>query len=146
MSRPPRAGLDDALSAVMADMRVAVDDLHTSLALEREALDQADPAALNRAGDRKRTLLATLERLEAERQHLASVADAAPQPRAWQALLGKLQACRETNQRNGQIISQRLQHVRQALSVLTGQCEESGLYGAAGHLQHAHRSLPLASA
>jgi flagella synthesis protein FlgN len=146
MSRSPRSGLDDALSAVMADMQVAVDDLQVSLALEREALDQADPTALNHAGDRKRVLLATLEQLEAERLHLASMAGAAPQPPAWQALLAKLQACRETNQRNGQIIGQRLQHVRQALSVLTGQCEESGLYGAAGHLQHAHRSLPLASA
>ena len=143
-----QADLQQALSAVLADIQAAVADLRQALGDEREALDRADPAALNRAGDAKQALLQRLERLDAERRQLAREAGApnAGQQAAWTQVLQVLHECQRANQRNGRLIGQRLRHVRQALSVLTGQRDEAGVYGPAGVLGHAYRSLPLAQA
>jgi len=148
MSASLRSELGEALSAVIAEMQAAAAAFRESLADERRALDQADPAALNRAGDRKRSLLMQLERLDIERQQLlreAGTTDAAYR-RAWDGVLEALHDCQRTNQRNGGIIAQRLKHVRRALSVLTGKQDEAGAYGPAGQLSHGYRSLPLARA
>lgn len=148
MNTSLRSELDDALSAVIAEMQVAIAALRESLADEHDALDQADPTALNHAGDRKRSLLMQLEQLDVERQQLLREAGAANagQRGAWECILKVLQDCQRTNQRNGHIITQRLKHVRQALSVLTGKQDETGAYNPAGQLSHGYRSLPLARA
>jgi len=146
MNTSLRSELDEALSAVIAEMQGAIAALGESLADERKALDQADSTALNHAGDRKRSLLAQLEQLDVERQQLLREAGAtnAAQQSTWDRVLEALHDCQRTNQRNGNIIAQRLKHVRQALSVLTGKQDETGIYGPAGQLSHGCRSLPLA--
>jgi flagella synthesis protein FlgN len=141
-----QAELNAALAAVVADMQATVASLQQVLAGEREALHQADPAALNRAGDAKQSLLRRLEQLDAERLQLlreAGTPDAMRQT-CWEQVLQMLQACQRDNQRNGGIISQRMRQVRKALSVLTGSHDEVGTYGPAGQLRHGHRSLSLA--
>ncbi|MDO1528330.1 flagellar protein FlgN [Fulvimonas sp. R45] len=147
MSDGLRAELGEALSAVVADMQAAATDLRQALADERAALDQADPAALDRSGDAKQALLRRLEQLETERRQLAQASPSAAMPRgAWSRVLELLQECQRTNQRNGRLIGQRLQHVRRALAVLTGASADADVYGPAGQLRHARRSSPLAQA
>jgi flagella synthesis protein FlgN len=141
-----QAELNEALAAVVADMQATATGLQQALAEERQALHQADPAALNRAGDAKQSLLRQLEQLDAERLQLlreAGTPDAMRQT-GWDQVLRMLQACQRDNQRNGSIIGQRMRHVRKALSVLTGSHDEAGTYDPAGLLRHGHRSLPLA--
>lgn len=141
-----QAELNEALAAVVADMQATAAGLRQALAEERQALHQADPAALNRAGDAKQSLLRQLEQLDAERLQLlreAGTSDTLRQT-SWDQVLRILQACQRDNQRNGNIINQRMRHVRKALSVLTGSDDEADTYGRAGLLRHGHRSLPLA--
>ncbi|HET6433638.1 flagellar protein FlgN [Dyella sp.] len=140
--------LDSALSTVLDDMQRAVDSLSAVLADEREALLSADVTALDAAGSRKQALMQLLEQLDAERLQLSR---SAPQtarelePR-WQALLQVLRGCREMNQHNGSVASQRLGSVRRALAVLTGQDADGGVYGRSGALQTRPRLQTLAEA
>lgn len=138
--------LDGALSTVLDDMQRAVDELSTVLATEREALLAADVTALDAAGTRKQTLMQTLEQLDSERLQLGQSAPHAArelEPR-WQALLLTLRGCRDMNQHNGSVVSQRLGSVRRALAILTGQEADGGVYGRSGALQTKPRLQTLA--
>ncbi len=146
MSAALQVELDDALSAVLDDMQHSLADLADALARERTALLDADVSAIDAAGTHKQALMHTLERLDAERQQLATAAPqaaAAEQPR-WQELLVRLRDCRDQNQRNGGIVQQRLGSVRRALAILTGQDSETGVYGRSGALHARTRSHTLA--
>jgi len=148
MIAPLQAELDDALRAIVDDMSAATTQLILVLDEEREALNRADANALNRAGEAKQMLMRRLEQLDAERLHMSSSsahATQAAQP-AWSDLLKTLTTCRDKNQRNGALVGQRLSQVRRALSVLTGNDNESSVYSHSGMLQAGHRSLPLAEA
>ncbi len=148
MTPPLQAELDSALQAIVADMRAATMQLILVLDEEREALIQADAEALNRSGEAKQMLTRRLEQLDAERLHLsaASAQTTRTVDPAWSELLKNLTACRDKNQRNGALVGQRLLQVRRALSVLTGNGSDSGIYGHSGTLHIGHRSLPLAEA
>ena len=148
MTAPLQAELDDALHAIVADMRAATAQLIIVLDEEREALNRADAEALNRAGEAKQMLMRRLEQLDAERLHLSTASAHAAQTvsQAWSDLLKTLTDCRDKNQRNGALVGQRLSQVRRALSVLTGTGHDSGIYGHSGTLHTVHRSLPLAEA
>ncbi|MEI7035917.1 flagellar protein FlgN [Fulvimonas yonginensis] len=141
--------LESALDAVMTDLHGAVTALGEALAAEREALVNADAAALDRAGARKQALMQQLEQLDAERLQLVKLEPAAAvrvEPR-WNQVLDLLRRCHELNQRNGSLVSQRLAQVRQALAVLTGQGGDAkAVYGPGGELHTALRSHHLASA
>ena len=148
MIAPLQAELDDALRAIVDDMSAATTQLILVLDEEREALNRADANALNRAGEAKQMLMRRLEQLDAERLHMSATsahAAQAIQP-AWSVLLKALTDCRDKNQRNGALVGQRLSQVRRALSVLTGNDNESSVYSHSGMLQAGHRSLPLAEA
>ncbi|HEY9133136.1 MAG TPA: flagellar export chaperone FlgN [Dyella sp.] len=142
------AEMNDALTAVLADMQSAVTDLDQVLGDERAALDQADADALNRVGERKQQLLLQLEQLDTERvqlvRHIDSQSDS--QQQAWDGILRLVACCQQANQRNGDIVEQRLQHVRRALSVLTGGKDEVNVYNPAGKVRGGFRSVPLAQA
>jgi len=142
------AEMNDALTAVLADMQSAVTDLDQVLGDERAALDQADADALNRVGERKQQLLLQLEQLDTERvqlvRHIDSQSDS--QQQAWDGILRLVARCQQANQRNGDIVEQRLQHVRRALSVLTGGKDEVNVYNPAGKVRGGFRSVPLAQA
>ena len=148
MNPPLRQEFAEALSAVQGEMRQGLEQLAQVLEAERAALDAGDLDALDRAGARKQALMQQLEQLDAERRLLAREqpqVPVAPDP-AWAAIVHSLQHCHRLNQRNGGIVGQRLQLVRQALAVLTGTDSDGGLYDRSGELHAGTRSRPLAAA
>ncbi len=147
MTQPLQAELDGALAAVIEELRESTAQFAACLGEEREALLNADAEALNRAGETKQALMRRLEQLDAERLQLCAAAPQAArdlQP-AWSEVLHTLETCRKLNQRNGNLVGQRLVQVRRALTVLTGS-DDTGLYGRSGELQNARRSVSLAQA
>ncbi|HEU4669931.1 MAG TPA: flagellar protein FlgN [Dyella sp.] len=148
MSATLQVGVDGALSTVLDDMQQALAELAGVLEDERTALLAADVAALDAAGSRKQALVHSLEQLDAERLQLGRTEPRAAQalePR-WQSLLPVLSSCRDMNQRNGQLVGQRLGSIRRALSILTGQDTDGGVYGRTGGVHLRPRSQPLAEA
>lgn len=124
----------DSLHAVVGDMRRVVEDLAGALRDERAALDAADADALDAAGEQKQQRLQQLETLDAERRHLAGELDpidpaAVP---GWDAVLAGLETCRSMNDVNGRIVQHRLQHVRDAIDLVTGADRGAPLYGPRG--------------
>ncbi|HEV2621305.1 MAG TPA: flagellar protein FlgN [Frateuria sp.] len=141
--------LEAALAAVVEDLSRSVTELAATLADEREALIAADALALDRTGERKQALMRQLEQLDAERVQMLKLepAAAARVETRWREVLEQLRRCHELNQRNGNLVSQRLTQVREALAVLAGQGGDAkGLYGPAGEVRTALRSHHLASA
>lgn len=143
-----QAELDHALTASVEEMRLAVGELMDALTTERSALETADVDALNHAGANKHELMVRLEQLDGERVQLSQGAPDASRVLApkWQEVLQSLRACQQLNQRNGYLVGIRLQQVRKALAVLTGNETEASVYGRAGDLRTSLRSQPLAEA
>lgn len=144
MNRPLQHELTSVLGAVIEDMRLASLELASVLEAERNALAEADVTVLDRVGERKQRLMQQVEQLDAERLQLSRSAPAVPGARepGWQEVLDTLARCRDLNQRNGSLVTQRLGQVRRALAVLTGRNGESGVYGPSGELHpslHSHR-------
>lgn len=140
MSPPLRQEFDEAIAVVQGDVQVLV--------VEHAVLDGGDIEVLGRSGTRKQTLMQQLDHLDAEHRlpaHEELKVEAAPDP-DWTAIVQSLQHCHRPNQRNGGLVSRRLQLVRQALAVLTGTDSGSGLYDRSGELLAGARSRPLAAA
>jgi len=148
MNASLQAELDHALTAAVEEMRLAVGQLMDTLDTERSALETADVDALNRAGASKHELMMRLEQLDSERVQLSQGAPEASRALApkWQEILQSLRACQQLNQRNGHLVGVRLQQVRKALAVLTGNETEASVYGRAGDLRTSLRSQTLAEA
>ena len=148
MNSALQAELDHALTATVEEMRLAVEQLADALQAERSALETADVDTLNHAGADKHALMLRLEQLDAERVQLSNGAPEATRELApmWQQILQSLRACQQLNQRNGYIVGIRLQQVRKALAVLTGNDVEPSVYGRAGELHTSLRSQSLAEA
>lgn len=148
MSPSLQAELDHALTAAVDEMRLAVGQLMDALTTERTALETADVDTLNKAGASKHELMVRLEQLDSERLQLSQGAAEASRALApkWQEILQSLRACQQLNQRNGTLVGIRLQQVRKALAVLTGNEAEASVYGRAGDLRTSLRSQSLAEA
>ncbi|MHA6205478.1 flagella synthesis protein FlgN [Dyella soli] len=148
MNTALQAELDQALTATVEEMRLAVEQLSDALQDERTALEAADVESLNRAGAGKQALMLRLEHLDGERVQLSQSAPEASRALAplWQQVLQSLRACQQLNQRNGYLVGVRLQQVRKALAVLTGNDLEASVYGRAGELRTSLRSHTLAEA
>lgn len=146
MLRP--AEMDEALRAVLLDMRQAVARLAQALEDERVAISGGDSRALDCVGTLKQTLMHELEQLDIERQQLTREAPGAARSLSadWADIVAALRQCHQLNLRNGGAVNQRLGQVRQALSILTGHGGESGLYGRAGEVRASLRSQVLAEA
>lgn len=148
MSRPLQDELDSALTAVLDDMQQAVDQLAHVLEAERAALGAANSEVLDQMGARKQALMLQLEQLDAERLQLGRELPAAAtrlEP-VWARVMQSLRVCQQLNQRNGNAVNQRLNQVRQALSILTGHAGESELYSRTGELRASLRSQALSRA
>lgn len=148
MNSSLQAELDQALTATVGEMRLAVEQLADALQAERGALEAANVDTLNRAGADKHALMLRLEQLDAERVQLSQGAPGASRTLApmWQQILQSLRACQQLNQRNGYLVGVRLQQVRKALAVLTGNDVEPSVYGRAGELRTSLRPQTLAEA
>lgn len=148
MNTSLQAELDQALTATVGEMRLAVEQLADALQAERTALETADVDTLNRAGADKHALMLRLEQLDVERVQLSKGAPEATRTLApmWQQILQSLRACQQLNQRNGYIVGIRLQQVRKALAVLTGNDVEPSVYSRAGEMRTPLRPQTLAEA
>lgn len=139
-----------ALDAILGAMRSGLAELGAVLAAEQVALHDGDTEAIDQTGAHKQALMQRLERLDAERHQVARAQPqlAASRSDAWRELVATLQHCQEQNLHNGNIASQRLRAVRQALAILTGGGDDgNGLYDSAGGLRGGNmRSRPLAAA
>lgn len=136
---------DTALVAVMGDLAREIDALHASLIEERMALGQTDVQALETVGKAKGTLLDRIDRLDIERRQLGEAAgvDSLNDPR-WTHTLERLRECRQLNEVNGRIVSQRMGHVRQALALISGESPGASTYGPNGVAKVNLRSATLA--
>lgn len=148
MSQQLHHEFHSALTAVLAEMQQFVGQLLQALKSERTALDDNDTEALDHAGSQKQQILLQLEQLDTERLQLRKeLANPTPTQEAdWAGVVQSLHRCQQMNLRNGSVVSQRLQQVRNALSVLTGNSGESKLYGRTGELRANLRSQALAEA
>jgi flagella synthesis protein FlgN len=148
MNSALQAELDHALTATVEEMRLAVEQLADALQSERTALAAGDVEALNQAGASKHALMVRLEQLDSERVQLGQNAPGASHAMAplWQQVLQSLRACQQLNQRNGYLVGIRLQQVRKALAVLTGNDTEPSVYSRGGELRTSLRSQTLAEA
>lgn len=148
MNRLPPGEVQGALRAVSEDMQQALGELALALDAELAAVRVLDSAALDRAGERKQALLRQLEQLDAERRQMLREAPHASSTAgtAWPAIEQSLRTCQQLNQRNGTIVNTRLNHIREALSILTGHIGEGGLYDQAGGVRGNLRSHVLAQA
>ena len=148
MNSALQAELDHALTATVEEMRLAVEQLAGALQTERTAVATADVDALNQAGASKHALMVRLEQLDSERVQLSQNAPGASRALAplWQQVLQSLRACQQLNQRNGYLVGLRLQQVRKALAVLTGNDTEPSVYSRGGELRTSLRSQTLAEA
>ncbi|QDE40570.1 flagellar protein FlgN [Luteibacter pinisoli] len=138
---------DSALSAVMGDLAREVDALHACLIDERMALDQANSDALQTITRSKGSLLDRIDRLDSERRQLGAAGniDSANDPR-WAPTFSRIGECRQINETNGRIVSQRIGHVRQALALISGDSTggAAATYGPRGSTQVRLRSGILA--
>ena len=119
------------LTTLVAEMAVVVEEMCAVLRAEREALDRYDSDALNEASALKSRTLVRLDELDAERVLMLRTADLDPQEgmaeiEGWQPLLQQLGIGRDLNHENGEIVSQRLRQVRQALTMLNQMAGSSG--------------------
>jgi flagellar biosynthesis protein FlgN len=148
MNTALQAELDQALTATVEEMRLAVEQLADALQSERTALATGNVEALNQSGASKHSLMVRLEQLDSERVQLSQGAPAASHSLAplWQQVLQSLRACQQLNQRNGYLVGVRLQQVRKALAVLTGNDTEPSVYSRGGELRTSLRSQTLAEA
>lgn len=136
-----RQEFGEALAAVLDEMRQALARLADTLDAERAALESGDAAALDQAGTRKQALMQQLEQFDAERRQLAhEAAPPAALAPAWAEVVHALRDCHQRNLHNGSLANRRLQMVRNALSVLTGDDGHAGLYDRSGGLQGGGRS------
>jgi flagella synthesis protein FlgN len=145
MTAASASDFDAALSAVMGDLARDVDALHASLIDERMALDQANMPALEVAGRTKSRLLDRIEKLDVERRQLSDAAgvDSLHDER-WSPTIERLLECRRLNDVNGRIVAQRMNHVRHALSLLSGDAPGGSTYGPNGVSKVRLRSGTLA--
>jgi len=148
MNHLPPGEVQGALRAVSEDMQQALGELALALEAELAAVRVLDSAALDSAGARKQALLQQLERLDAERRQMLREAPHARSAAgtAWPGIEQSLRTCQQLNQRNGNIVNTRLNHIREALSILTGHAGEGGLYDHAGGVRANLRSHVLAQA
>jgi flagellar biosynthesis/type III secretory pathway chaperone len=112
------------------------DEMLAVLEREKSALLDNELDVLLEAGAEKNRLLDMLELLESERQQLAAdpgYTDLKNDPRfeaSWNALLVRLDACREKNRNNGALVTARQELLARTLSAL--QLSEPRTYDASG--------------
>jgi flagella synthesis protein FlgN len=153
----------DALRRLLQLQSGCADELLGTLEAERSALEAGNADQLDALTREKSRLLRRVDELGHEQISLLSElafdgsGSGLEQALAWcdpgceladerQALGGRLQQCRELNERNGLTVQYRLGYVRRALDVLNGTPPgSSGVYGPDGRTSNASPSRLLAS-
>ena len=134
---------DSRLTEVLGEQIRCAEAMLETLAREGQALADGKHEMLALAADAKATLVASLERLEAERRELAEAGDVV-EPTDWERLRALIARCKEQNQKNGTLLKARADNVRTALKALRGGDPE--LYGATGRAPARADARPLGTA
>lgn len=120
MDQDARRRLEDLLDREIEVAR----SLSLTLAAERAALVGDSPDAVEQQAAEKIRLLATIEKLEAERGTLCPTPQvqgiAATVAERWRALMELMAGCRTANEVNGHIIHVRQNQIRQLLDIVRG--------------------------
>jgi flagella synthesis protein FlgN len=122
---------------LLAEEQVQLTRLHTLLLRESEVLRGDDVTAVERIGAERHDCTSTLTRLDAERRDLCRMlsqeagrdgfeqllgwCDASGElRRQWLANLDVARRCKDHNDRNGAVVSVKLNHVQKLLSAIRG--------------------------
>jgi flagellar biosynthesis/type III secretory pathway chaperone len=125
-------GATEALNQVVDEQIRVAEAVLEILELENKALQAGNIDSLNLAGEKKSGLVITMEQLELERELIVQSGDTveAGHRQRWDHLLDLMSECKNRNERNGELVRSRRQHVARALKVLHGEALE--LYDASG--------------
>lgn len=126
-------GATEALNQVVDEQIRVAEAVLEILELENQALQAGNIDSLNIAGEKKAGLVITMEQLEQERELIVQNGDTAAvvgHSQRWDHLLKLMAECKDRNERNGELVRSRRQHVARALKVLHGEALE--LYDASG--------------
>ena len=127
------SGATEALNQVVDEQIRVAEAVLAILELENQALQAGNIDSLNAAGEKKAGLVITMEQLEQERELIVQSADTAVETghrQRWDHLLGLMAECKHRNERNGELVRSRREHVARALKVLHGEALE--LYDSSG--------------
>ena len=119
MDQDARRRLEDVLDREIEAAR----SLAATLAAERTALTGDSPQAVEQKAAEKIQLLATIEKLEAERRALWSTPSlglAAAVAERWRVLMELMAGCRTVNEVNGHIIHVRQHQIGQLIDIVRG--------------------------
>jgi flagellar biosynthesis/type III secretory pathway chaperone len=125
------------IGRILGDEKLLLGELERLLDEERTVLRAADPAEVERASARRQRCVEALARLDTERSDacrllsfgagragfeklLDALGPTAGLRERWHANLEVARRCREVNDRNGALVSAKLNFVQQQLSVLRG--------------------------
>ncbi|HTP39366.1 MAG TPA: flagellar protein FlgN [Steroidobacteraceae bacterium] len=125
------------IGRILGEERVLLGELGRLLEEERQVLKEAAPEAIERVGATRQRCVEALSRLDAERSDackllsygtgrtgfeklLDALGPAAGLRERWHANLELARHCRELNDRNGALVSAKLNFVQKQLSVLRG--------------------------
>jgi flagella synthesis protein FlgN len=133
--------------------------LEQLLFLEREALDQRDPAEIKRVADEKSTVLKLLERAyqtitqllkarnpAAGNEGLMHCIDSPELEQLWERLRRQLNDCKHLNQINGGIIEVSRAYTARLFRILRGEKQRPTLYSPTGRLQSPSETQAIAQA
>lgn len=136
----------DKLIAAETEVLARLEDL---LDKEHEIIRDNEIDALDRAGDARQACIVELARIQDERRSLCRMMDVPTDPqgierllqwcdpsndlqRRWAACADRALRCRNSNERNGALVSARLKRVEGLLGVITGRPASNPLYSSSG--------------
>jgi flagellar biosynthesis protein FlgN len=140
------------LQKLLAEEFNALTQLETLLDREHELLVANDVDGLDRAGESRQACVGELLRVEDERRSLCRMMNVPTDAQGLERLLRwcdpsntmqrrlgdcaeRATRCRELNERNGALVTARLQQVEGMLDVLTGRANQPKVYGRQGMFQ-----------
>ena len=147
----------DHLDKLIAEESNTLEQLQTLLDREHELLVANDVEALDRAAHARQNCIGTLLRIEDERKSLCRAlnvpadmqgldrilawCDPSKQlRRRWKELGERASRCRSANDRNGALVTARLNRVQGMLDVVTGRAGQPKVYGRQGAFQNQPRT------
>jgi flagellar biosynthesis protein FlgN len=156
MTMDPKA-CHDHLHKLLSEEIAALVQLENLLEREHALLVDNDVEALERAGELRQECVATLVRIDEERRALCLAHNVPADMQGLERLLTwcdqgrdlqgrwaecaeRAGRCRNSNERNGALVSARLKRVEGLLDTLTGRANQPKIYGRQGGYQASGRS------
>jgi len=147
----------DTLDKLITEESSTLDQLQQLLEREHELLVKNDIEALERAGQARQTCIGTLMRIEDDRRALCRALNVSPDMqgldrilawcdpskllrRRWADVGERATRCRTANDRNGALVTARMNRVQGMLDIVTGRAGQPKVYGRQGGFENQPRS------